>query len=185
MEKIMNQATALLLVDIQKDYFKGGAFELTHTEEALEAVEKALKVFRASGHTVIHVRHISNKENAQFFLPDTEGSEIHDALTPEQEEPVVIKHMPNSFKDTNLKEVLDSRKIKRLVIAGMMSHHCVDSTVRAASEMGYECLVLADGCATRGLPWQGKMIPAETVHQAFMAGLQGFAKVINVNDLLQ
>ena len=84
---------------------------------------------------------------------------------------MVKKHFPNSFRDTDLEKELLSRGIKELVICGMMSHMCIDTTTRAAFDKGYTCLVAHDACATRNMVFNGIEIPAAHVHGAYMAAL--------------
>ena len=92
--------TALLLIDIQNDYFPGGAMELEGSTAAALQARAALELFRAEGRPVFHIRHLSIRPGATFFLPDTPGAEIHDLVRPLPDEPVIVKHFPNSFRDT-------------------------------------------------------------------------------------
>lgn len=112
--------------------------------------------------------------------------EIHESVKPILGEPVVRKAYPSSFRETNLKEVLDELKIEELVIVGMMSHMCVDTTVRAASNLGYNKItVLHDCCTTKALTFEDTTIDASTVHKAFMASFEGFfAEVKSVQEYL-
>ncbi|MFE0596817.1 MULTISPECIES: isochorismatase family protein [Paenibacillus] len=122
-------------------------------------------------------------EHATFFLPGTEGINIHAAVAPRSDEKVIV-NTPDSFYQTELQQHLESIQAKRLVVCGMMSHICIDSTVRSASRLGYEVLLLSDACATRDIEWDGTVIPAQTVHQTFMASLQDtFAQVRNTSCL--
>lgn len=176
--------TALVLIDIQNDYFRGGRNELVNAEQALAHAKQALSLFREKGLPIFHIRHINLQENATFFLPDTDGVKIHEQIFPQTDEKIILKHTPDSFFQTELERHLEIQGIKRLVICGMMSHMCVDTTVRTAKRSGYKVLLLSDGCATKDLAWNDTVIPAETVHITFMASLQGtFAKVINTEEL--
>ena len=97
----------------------------------------------------------------------------------------MIKHRPNSFLQTDLQERLSAESVEQLVVCGMMSHMCIDTSVRAARNHGYDITLLHDACATRDLSWNGKTIPAATVHEAFMAALHGaFADVRTTGDFL-
>ena len=177
--------TALLLIDIQNDYFPGGAWELSHADEAAAQARLALGRFREQHRPVFHVRHINTRPGAAFFLPDTPGSEIHGAVKPLDGEPVIIKHAPDAFFQTDLHDALSRAGIRKLVVCGMMSHMCIDTSVRAARNHGYDITLLHDACATRDLSWNGKTIPAATVHEAFMAALHGaFADVRTTGDFL-
>jgi nicotinamidase-related amidase len=98
--------TALLLIDIQNDYFPGGAWELSHADEAAAQARLALGRFREQHRPVFHVRHINTRPGAAFFLPDTPGSEIHGAVKPLDGEPAIIKHAPDAFFQTDLHDAL-------------------------------------------------------------------------------
>jgi nicotinamidase-related amidase len=175
---------ALLIIDVQNDYFEGGKAPLHNPLQALNNVEKALAHFRKEGLPVIHVQHINTREEATFFLPNTEGAQIHKSLTPIEGEHTVVKHVPNSFLNTNLLTILEENGIKKLVICGMMSHMCVDTTVRACMDHGIKVTLLADACATKDLIFEGETIPAEMVQAAFMASLNGmFAKVVKTTEI--
>ncbi len=176
---------ALLIIDVQNDYFEGGRAELVNPLDVLANIEKALALFRAAGLPVIHVQHISTRPGATFFLPDTDGAAIHSRIAPRDGESVVVKHAPNSFYQTGLAELLKEKAVDELVVCGMMSHMCVDTTVRACKDLGLAVTLLHDACGTKDLVWNGAPIPARTVHAAFMASLSGmFASVIATDVLV-
>lgn len=178
----MNQA--LLIVDIQNDYFPGGAMELVGSTEAGLRAGRLLQVFRAKGLPVVYIQHVSTRKGATFFLPGTKGVEIHESVAPRAGEAVFQKHYPNSFRETPLLGHLRELGIDRLVVAGMMTQMCVDSTVRAAADLGFQCALAHDACATRALSFGGTTIPAESVQTAFLAALNGlFAKVESADEL--
>lgn len=176
---------ALVIVDIQNDYFPGGAMALEGSPEAAANAAKLLAAFRAKGLPVVHVQHLSNRPGATFFLPDTQGAEINEAVAPKAGEKLVVKHTPSSFRGTDLQEHLKSVGADQLVIAGMMTHMCIDSTVRAAFDLGFACTLAHDACATRALVLNGKTIPAAQVHESFLAGINGlFAKLATSDEIV-
>lgn len=174
----------LILVDIQNDYFPGGKMELVGMEQAASDARKVLQRFRDGKMPIFHIRHISTRPGATFFLPDTVGAEIYESVAPQPGEVVIRKYFPNSFRDTGLLDHLKDAEVGEVVICGAMSHMCVDSTTRAAADLGFACIVVEDACATRNLQYRGRAVEAAQVHTAFMAALAfGFAKVIAANDL--
>src|SRR5688572_1405373 len=176
--------TALLLIDIQNDYFPGGKMELEGSEQAAEKAKGGLNDFRTKKLPIIHVRHLSVRPGSTFFVPGTSGAEIHAAVKPKEGETVVEKNFPNSFRNTTLKNDLDRLGVKNLVIAGSMTHMCVDATVRHAADLGYKVTLLGDACATRAQSYGGESVPARQVHAAFLAALNGFyAKVVRADEL--
>jgi nicotinamidase-related amidase len=177
-------ASGLLIIDIQNDYFPGGAFPLVEPEAAAEAAHTLLDAFRARGEPVIHVRHVSPEPDAGFMRPGTEGVEIHPLVAPSGDERVIEKGAPNSFLDTGLKDTLDADGIDELVVVGMMSSMCVDATVRAAADLGLTVTVAHDGCAAPDLRFGNTHVPGESVHAAFMAALDGtYATVVDSEEL--
>jgi nicotinamidase-related amidase len=175
---------ALLIIDIQNDYFAGGAMELEGAEAAGARAGSAIRRFREKNLPVIHVRHLSTRPGATFFLPGTRGAGIHASVEPAAGETVIEKNFPNSFRNTKLEQRLQDSGVKDLVVAGMMTHMCVDASVRHAADLGYKVTLLADACATRAQSFGGETVPARQVHAAFLAALSGFyAKVVNAHEL--
>ncbi len=176
---------ALVLVDIQQDYFPKGRMEVVGAVETSRAAKKLLDLFREKNLPLVHVQHISTRAGATFFLPNTEGINFHESVSPLPNETVTKKNYPNSFRDTQLNEFLVSNKIKDLVICGMMSQMCIDATVRAAFDKGYACIVAHDACAARNLIFKGIDIPATHVHGAYMAALGAvYAKVLSTEEII-
>ncbi len=127
--------TALLMIDLQNDYFPDGKWELEGTEAVAIKAADLLSAFREQKLPIVHVRHEFPTSDAPFFAPATEGSEIHTTVQPIEGEPVVLKHQINSFRETNLKEVLDGEGVETVLICGAMSHMCVDAVTRAANDL--------------------------------------------------
>jgi nicotinamidase-related amidase len=176
--------TALVIIDIQNDYFPGGKMELEGAEAAAANAARALERFRQKGLPVIHVRHLSTRPGATFFIPGTAGANIHERVQPREGERVIEKNFPNSFRATDLDKALKDAGAKELVVAGMMTHMCVDASVRQAADLGYKVTLLGDACATRAQSFGGESVPARQVHAAFLAALNGFyAKVIPTDEL--
>ena len=176
--------TALLLIDIQNDYFPGGKMELEGSPEAAEQALKLLEHFRSQGMPTVHIQHISTRPGATFFLPETEGAKIHSSILPLEGEVVVTKHYPNSFRETPLLDHLKALDVERLVITGMMTHMCVDATTRAAADLGFNIVLAEKACATRALSYGETIIPAEHVHKAFLAALKSYGQVLATDEIL-
>jgi len=165
---------ALIIIDIQNDYFDGGANPLTGSHEASLQARALLNRFRERSLPVVHVRHISTRPCSTFFLPGTVGSEIHPSVAPAEGEKVVEKHFPNSFRETDLEAHLRSLGVTDLVVCGMMTHMCVSATTRAAKDLGFSCTLASDACATKTLEWAGVKVPAATVQTTMLATLSYF-----------
>jgi len=112
--------------------------------------------------------------------------EINEIARPLADETVIRKSSPNSFRNTGLLQSLKDADVGRLVICGMMTHMCIDSTTRAASEQGFDCIVAQDACATKNLTFNNVTVPAEQVHKSFLAALNGtFATVMLTEQALK
>jgi nicotinamidase-related amidase len=177
---------ALILIDIQNDYFPGGRMELVNSLEAAGAAARLLACFRKASWPVYHIQHISGKPSATFFLPGTSGAEIHPSVVPLPGEAVITKHYPNSFRETDLLERLRAEHIDQLLICGMMTSMCVDATVRAAFDLGFTCTVAKDACATRNLMLDGETVSARQVQIAFLSPLSAvYANIRSTDAILE
>ena len=143
-----------------------------------------LDAFRASGEPVFHVQHVWDAPDATFMRPGTDGVEIHESVAPQDGETVISKEHPNSFRDTVLEDELRKAGVDALVVCGMMTSMCVDATVRAAVDLGFDTTVAHDACATCELDFDGVPIPAASVHAAFLAALaDGYAAVVSTDEI--
>ena len=176
--------TALILIDIQNDYFPGGAFALEQPELATEKAVQLLRLFREQQCPIVHIQHENLKPELPFMLPGSKGQSIHPSVQPLINEKCFIKHYPNAFWNTELEQYLKDHSITCLVIAGMMTHMCVSSTIRSAMERGFEVTVIKDACATRALELDGIEISAETVHRTSLAELTMIAQVQSTDAFL-
>jgi nicotinamidase-related amidase len=180
------EKTALILVDIQNDYFPNGRMELYEPHKAASNARRILDFFRSKNLPLFHIQHIFLRPDAPFFAPGTEGAKIHESVAPHPEETVIQKHYPNSFRDTPLLDFLHKADIENVVICGMMSHMCIDATVRAAVDYGFNCTVIEDACTCPSLSTRGRTIPAIDVHDAFMAALgSSYATLETTNSFLE
>ena len=178
--------TALLIVDVQNDYFPGGKNELVGSLEASLRIKILIEEFRKKNLDIIYIQHISINPTSTFFLPNTEGVAIHNNVKPNREDKIFIKHYPNSYRDTGLDEYCKGKGIDTLVIVGMMSHMCIDTTVRAGYDLGYKLVVIRDCCATKDLKMGERVVKAEEVQIAYMAALKGtFGEVKTVEEYIR
>ena len=176
--------TALLLIDIQNDYFPGGKMELVNPAEAARNARELLQCFREHGQYHVHIQHVSTREGATFLLPGDRGTDIHDSVAHFEGEPLVVKHHPNAFRETQLLDLLRQQGTERVAVTGMMTHMCVDATARAATDLGFQVIVVEDACATRDLKYGRTTIPAEHVHKAFLAALKSYGEVMSSEQVI-
>lgn len=177
--------TALLLIEIQNDYFANGRTPVERSLEATIKAQHALHAYRERKLSIIHVQHISTQPDATYFLPCTKGAEFHASVQPNNGELIVKKHYPNSFRDTALLNYLIKHQINHLVMCGMMTHLAIDATVRAAYDLGFRCTVLHDACAAKQLEFNHMIISSQHVHAAFLSALQPlYATVVSTDDFI-
>ncbi|MFK8252361.1 cysteine hydrolase family protein [Ancylobacter terrae] len=176
---------ALVLIDLQNDYFPDGKWPLVDIEAAGARAARILAAARAAGDLVVHVRHEQTGPDAPFFVAGSAGAQTHPMVRAEPGEAVIVKNEVNAFKATGLKDVLDGADITRITLVGAMSHMCVDAAARAASDLGYTVTVVHDACATHDLEHAGTKVPADQVHAAFMAALGfAYAELVSADEYL-
>ncbi|MDN5939994.1 MAG: isochorismatase family protein [Salinisphaera sp.] len=173
---------ALVLIDCQNTY-RQGVMQLVGVEPALERAALLLRRARAAGIPIFHVRHDAGPGTP--YDVSTEIGAISDEVAPAAGEPVITKSHPNSFVNTDLHEQLQAAGASNLVLAGFMTHMCVNSTARGAFNQGYAPTVVAAATATRDLPHGGGVIAAQALHEASLAGIADLFGVVvaDVDDL--
>lgn len=176
---------ATIVVDLQNEYLPTGKLPLVDLEAALANAARVIAAARTKGELLIHVRHEGAQPDAPFFTPGTAGVQIIPAVAARGDESVIVKNYPNSFRGTQLKELLDAQGVTELVVIGAMSHMCIEATSRAAADLGYPVTVAHDACATMNLEFDGTAVPAAQVHAASMAALGfGYASITTTDKLL-
>jgi len=168
--------STLVLIDCQNTYTRG-VMELEGVQAALDEVEILLDRARSAGIPIVHIQH----DDGPASLYDIEGESgaIVSRVAPHNGEPVVVKNYPNAFVQTDLDDVLKTANASNLVLAGFMTHMCVNSTARAAFNVGYATTVVAAATATRSLPGlNDATVPAETVQSASLAAIADLFAVV-------
>ena len=172
-----------MLIDYQNEY-RSGPLALPDEATASEKARRLREWANRAGIAVIHVLHRA-PATAPIFAPDSTGAAPIEGLAPAADEVVIHKHLPSAFTGTGLLDELQTRGVETLIIAGYMTHNCVDSTARDAFHRGYRIGVVADASATRDLPGPGgEVIPTATVHAGVLAGLgDRIAEIVDVATL--
>lgn len=160
---------ALIVIDVQNDYFANGAFEQANAETVCANIVAQIRTAKADGDLVVLVQHIFDDVNAPLFAKDSRGAQLHqDILAVASDCPVVIKAHANSFLNTTLESVLAEFAITHLQLCGMMTQNCVTHTAIAKEAEKYTVSVLGDACAA----------PTQMVHQIALAALADRVAVI-------
>lgn len=175
---------ALVIIDVQNDYFSGGKLPLEHPERALNNINQLEEVFQKNKRPIIYIQHIKKTTPANFFEEGTPGVALHSGLYIKNDSVIIEKEYPNSFYHTALMDYLKQNRVEQLIITGMMTHMCVDSTTRAAKEFGFSPILISDATATKGLMIDDEQVSAQNVQLSFLAALENFAIVQTTQDYL-
>ena len=141
----MSEDTALLVIDMQVGNFEESA-PVYGGGDLLSRISSLIARARAAGVPVVYVQHCG--PDGATDQPGTPGWEIHPAISPVEGDLVVQKRHPDAFQDTNLRHELESRGIERLIIAGIQTEYCVDTTCRRAYSLGYQATLVKDAHST-------------------------------------
>lgn len=162
----MSNHTALLVIDVQVCNFEESA-PVHGGSDLLSEISGLIARARAAGVPVIYVQHCGPE--GAIDEPGTPGWEIHPAVAPTEGDVVIQKRHPDAFQDTNLQRELESRGIERLIIAGIQTEYCVDTTCRRAYSLGYDVALVEDAHST----WDTEHLTAPQIiahHNAVLGG---------------
>jgi nicotinamidase-related amidase len=177
---------ALILIDIQKGFedieYWGGH---RNNPEAEANAGKLLNFWRQNNLPVFHIQHCSSNPDSKLAEGKT-GNDFQDIVKPGPREQIIKKNVNSAFIGTDLKQQLDKSNIKKLIIAGLTTDHCISTSARMAGNYGYETFVVSDATATFDKEGaDGQKFSAEIIHETALASLhKEFATVIKTNDLL-
>jgi nicotinamidase-related amidase len=175
--------SALIVIDVQNEYVTGG-LPIAHppVEESLERIGAAIDAANAAGIPVILVRHTESDPTSGIFVSGSPNWQLHDSVESRPHVAVVDKTLPGSFTGTDLATLLSDRGVDHLVVAGYMTHMCVDTTTRQAMHLGLDVTVLDDATGTIDV---SDDLPAALVHRVELGVLgDGFATVMSTSDWL-
>ncbi|SFC92886.1 cysteine hydrolase family protein [Pseudoalteromonas denitrificans] len=176
------QRTALVLVDLQNDYFESGRFELENINSAANKAKLLLENFREQALPVIHIQHIFKDSKAAFFTPNSPGIEIHSSVKPLKNEVVIVKHQIDSFINTPFEQSLIELGIQKLIIVGAMAQACVQTICRSATNKGYECEVIEDAIAAPKLTYNEHQFTGDEIVAANLLSLSFGGATINTSE---
>ncbi|QKV19339.1 cysteine hydrolase family protein [Oricola thermophila] len=178
--------TALILVDVQQVFLEWEAGGMRRNNPgAVGNIAALLAAFRREGMAVFHVRHASRKAGSAFN-PENPGYAPMDEAREAGGEPVIVKHVNSAFIGTDLEAQLRARDIGTLVIAGITTNHCVETTTRMAGNLGFDARLVSDACYTFDRTgFDGRTESAETIHAMTLSNLNGeFATIETTENLL-
>lgn len=172
--------SALIMVDCQNTY-RRGVMQLTNVESAIIEAQKLLQMARDLKVPIIHIQHDAGVGTP--YDVTAEIGQISAEVAPKNGENVITKNYPNAFIATPLEAQLKALGIESLVLAGFMTHMCINSTARGAFNLGFKPTVVASACATRSLVGaNGKTVDAQTMHDSALAAIRDLFAVV-VDDV--
>ena len=180
------RSAALILIDVQKAFLEmEQAGQRRNNPQAVDNIARLLDAFRRSGRAIVHIRHAST-ENGSRLRPERSGYQPIESARERPGEAVIVKHVNSAFIGTDLEERLRAGHHETLVIAGITTNHCVETTTRMAGNLGFDARLVEDACYTfdRVGP-DGRTHPAEIVHDMTLANLDGeFASIATTNAIV-
>ncbi|MDQ6919153.1 MAG: cysteine hydrolase [Candidatus Dormibacteraeota bacterium] len=172
---------ALLVIDVQNEYFSGGAMPITHPPDSLKRITDAMDGAAEKGIPIVVVQHASENPEATSFRKGTPGWRLKGEVEVRKRAAVIEKTLPGSFTGTNLEAWLKENGVDTLVICGYMSQMCCDTTARQAVHLGYKVEFLSDATGTLDFSNEAGTVKAEELHRATLVTQQHrFSKVQNV-----
>ena len=174
------KGSALIMIDLQNTY-REGVMKLEGVEPAIKEAQKLLARAREAGCPIFHIQHDAGV-GSPYDLNERVGA-ISDEVAPKDGEMVIVKNYPSAFVGTDLQEKLEAAGVKDLVIAGFMTHMCVNSTARSAFNLGFRPTIVAATTATRDLPGaDGSVVPASTIQTASLAAVADLFAVVKAHE---
>ena len=172
---------ALIVIDVQNEYFTGGKWALPASKEALPNIQRLVSLARERGERVFYVRHFL-PAGAPVFADGTPGCELHDDLDVRPDDTIIKKAHPSAFMGTGLQDMLKGDGVEALDICGFMTQMCCDTTTREAFSRGYKVRFFSDATAAKDLDANGETIPHDTVHKAELVSLKSFAQILTTEQ---
>jgi nicotinamidase-related amidase len=180
-DEIYEDRAALLMIDVQREYFSDtGPLRIPDGRLVLAKLHELVSDYREANLPIVHIRH-EEAPGAPVFALGGRLVETMPEVAPRGIEPTVVKHAPGAFTNTELADVLAQWHVRRVVIAGFMTHMCCDTTARQAAERGFDVVFLTDGTATRDLSFGNRKVSYGDVQAATLAAqADGFSTLADI-----
>ena len=174
---------ALIVVDVQNEYFDGGALPISYPPHSFERIKTAISEAQKAGILIVFVQHTSLKEDAGAFVRGSHLWEFHDEIKALKPDLYIEKNHASSFIGTDLNWKLRNLGVDTVTIIGYMTQNCCDATARDASQLGFNVEFLSDANGTLAFKNEAGEVNAEELHRAFLvAQAFGFSRVLTLNE---
>jgi nicotinamidase-related amidase len=167
--------STLIMIDCQNTYTRG-VMALDGVQDALDEAAKLLERARSAGIPIVHIEH--DDGDGSLYDIRAEIGQIVDRVAPQGDETVIVKNFPNSFVQTDLDDRLKAAGARNLLLAGFMTHMCVNSTARGAFNLGYAPTVVASATATRALPGPTGVVTSGALQAASLAAISDLFGIV-------
>lgn len=181
---LLTDKTALIVIDVQ-DGMDEPVWGQRNNPDAESNMARLLAAWREAQRPIYHVQHMSTTPTSPL-RPNLPGNAIKRIVAPAGTEPVIQKNVNSAFIGTDLEQRLRKADIQSVVLVGLTTNHCVETTARMAGNLGFNTIVVADATATFDrVGYDGTRYPAQTIHAVSLASLHGeFATVVKTDQLL-
>ncbi len=177
---------ALLVIDVQQEYFPGGALPITYPDNHLENIVQVMDVAKQSGVPTVVVRHHQPDPQSPLFCKGSAKWELHPDVAGRPHDLLLDKQLPGSFTNTGLEDFLRTRGIDTVAIAGYMTQICCDTTARQALHLGFKVEFLRDATGTLDVENSAGSVKAKDLQQAILVSQQMFiSEVISNEDFIR
>ncbi|WP_024953514.1 cysteine hydrolase family protein [Sulfurospirillum arcachonense] len=174
---------ALIVVDVQNEYFSGGALPISYPPNSFEHIKTAIKEAQQTNTFIIFVQHTALKADAKAFVRESHNWEFHDDIKQIKPDLYIEKNHASSFIGTDLNWRLRSLGIDTVAIVGYMTQNCCDATARDASQLGFNVEFLSDANGTLDFKNEAGAVSAEELHRSFLVAQEfGFSRVLTLNE---
>ena len=172
---------ALIVIDVQNEYFPGGAWALPDAEKALPNILRLIGRARDAGDPVVFIQHVA-PETSPVFAKGSPGGQLHSQLPVVEGDRTFQKAHPSSFQETGLQDWLQGAGMESVDVCGFMTQMCCDTTTREAYEKGYTVRLFSDACAAKEVTFQDSVIPHDVVPNTHLGTIARFASVIPTDE---
>ena len=174
---------ALLVIDVQNEYFAGGAMPVSHPPDSLRAITEAMDGAAENGVPIVVIQHGTENPEAKAFVKGSRGWRLKGEVDVRRRTVVIEKTMPGSFTGTNLEAWMKENSVDTLAITGYMTQLCCDTTARQAVHLGYKVEFLSDATGTLDISNSAGAVKAEELHRAILVSQQArFSKVVTTEE---
>ncbi|MFS0871966.1 cysteine hydrolase family protein [Paenibacillus xylanilyticus] len=173
----MTTHCALLVIDVQVAMFDESD-PVYQGEQLLQNIQKVIAKAREAGHSVIYIQH--SEGSGSPLERGTPGWEIHPCIAPISGDLVIEKETPDSFHETDLHLKLQDNEVTELILVGMQTEVCVDTTCRRAFSLGYKANLVRDAHST----WNSSHLTADQIIDHHNTVLRLFANVADSESVI-